>query len=169
MTGFKHFARLGKAVSGVASVALLALAIGCGGGEEEAAQTTTPEPAVAPVQLEQGEREVPMAGGEVATVTAGELPKGLPSDLPVPPNSEPKHSLFIPGQDGLATFTSQTSRADLVTYFKQEFPNQGWSVDNTTPGSDRVTITATKGGRTANVMIKTGASGSEIAIRLQGS
>ena len=169
MTGFKHFARLGPAIFGIASVALLALAIGCGGGEEEGAQTASPAPAAAPVEMEAGEYEVQMQGGKVAKITSGARPDSLPADVPVPPDSEPKHALFIPGQDGLATFTSETPRADLVTYFKQEFPNQGWSIDSTSPGSDRVTITATKGGRTANVMITTSASGSEIAIRLQGS
>ena len=166
MTGFKHFARLGPAVSGVASVALLALAVGCGG--EEAAQMAPPEAAVAPVEMVPGEYEVPMAGGEVAMITAGELPKDFPSDLPVPPDSEPKNALFIPGQGGLATFTSTTSRADLVTYFKQELPSQGWSVDSTTPGKDRVTIKATKEGRTTNVMIASGVSGTEISIQVQG-
>ena len=52
MMGFKHFARLGPTVFGVASVALLALAVGCGGGgEEEAAQTASPATAVAPVEM----------------------------------------------------------------------------------------------------------------------
>lgn len=162
------FTRIAGIALAAACAALWIAATGCGGGEEPT-ESGTPA-AAAP---EKGSRQVTLpSGGEelqVANVTAGEMPGDFPDDIPTPEGAEPQMSMFIPGQGGMAVFLSSAPRNDLSDFFAQGLAGEGWDVDDPSEEEIRTVIKASKGSRTANVIVADGPDGSEIMVSVEGS
>jgi len=176
MTRFNQHAGLGRTACAVAATALLATSLACGGedgGQASGTQAASDAGAAAEIPpLEKGTREVSLQdeGGEVkATLSAGEMPDSYPADLPVPPDAEPQNALFIPGKHGWATFTSKQERDAVKSFFEQDLPAKGWSLEPTRDEGGRITISATKEGRTAKVLIMSGDGDTSISVMLEGS
>ena len=100
-------------------------------------------------------------------LTRPELPKEYPSDLPMYPGSTPTTSLMA-GGSGLVVLSSTAQPADVLSHYRTELPNQGWTLDEVT--EDPASIRAHKGGRTARISISSGDDGStEIGVAIEGS
>jgi hypothetical protein len=129
------------------SAFMLALALGCGGGDDSA----SPEGADAGTMTmdEMPEGTTPGVRPEVVT---GELPDGYPTDIPPPPGAKPGTAIVVPGQSGLVSFTSDSSREDVFAHFKSELEAQGWSVESD-ENEKRVLVKAVKGDRKTSINI----------------
>jgi hypothetical protein len=135
--------------------ALAALALGCGDKGDE---TPMAQPAAS------ASPEAP--DSPPAEITKDELPKFHPSDLPVFPDAKPATSMMVGGA-GLIVMTSTAPAADVLAYYREQLPSQGWTVDEVT--DDPARIAAHKEGRQATISITGSGGTTEIGISLAGS
>ena len=126
-------------------------------GESGGAPAPSPERRVVPIETSAG------AQAE-AEIVQGELLSDFPSDIPAFPGATPKTSMSVPGQGTLATFSSSSSKDDVLAFYRRELESRGWSVSDGQRGG----INATKDGRTAQIKVLADGSKSEIAINLFG-
>jgi hypothetical protein len=148
----------------------LLLALACGGKEEETkapdAAATTPS-ATPAAQPSEGAAATPQEdSGIPAEVVNGDLPKDYPKDLPVYPGSAPTTSLMA-GGSGLIVLNTNAPAAAVLSHYRDELPNQGWTVDEV--GEDPPRITAHKDSRNATISITESSEGTEIGIAIEGS
>lgn len=143
--------------------ALTALALACGGSDENKGGATSGATGTEP-----SDTTVQGASGDMpAEIAQGEMPKDYPSDLPIYPGATPTTAMMV-GGSGLIILSSQASIADVLAHFREQLPVQGWTVDEVSESPGRVA--AHKGGRTATISISQGESGNtEIGVALEGS
>lgn len=132
-------------------VALLGLALGCG-GEEEAAS-----PAAAPAAEAPEAAAPPSPPPPAAKVTERELPESFPKDIPLYPGAQSEVSLGMPGGPTLAAFTSSDSPETVLAFYIAELSNDGWTIED--EGGERAALKATKKNRSLNIRAGKKASG----------
>ncbi len=154
---------------------LLVAAIACGGGSETSeGAPAAPESASAPQTppaSPEGTRplEIPSDAGGTggAQISEGELPANMPEDIPIYPQAEPATSLMASGRGGLITLSSARPVADVVSFYNDALPGQGWTIEKVEETDLRTQITATKDGRTANVVAVRKGDTTEILVSFQ--
>jgi hypothetical protein len=66
------------------------------------------------------------------------------------------------------TYTSDSSMADIASFYEREMPNKGWAKVQGTPGSDSTTLVYQKPGKQATVLIEDFfGMGTDVTITLQ--
>jgi hypothetical protein len=166
-----NFISVGKAMSKsrvVLLCAALALALACGGKEEETkAPDAAATPSATPGAQPDAAAATPPADSNIpAEVVDGNLPKEFPEDLPVYPGSSPTTSLMA-GGSGLIVLNTNAPAAAVLSHYRDELPAQGWTVDEV--GEDPPRVSAHKGSRNATISISESEQGTEIGIALEGS
>jgi hypothetical protein len=105
--------------------------------------------------------------GEDAIASEGVIPEGFPSDVPIYPGATPGSSMAMPGLGVFATFQTGDSVDKILSHYRSELANGGWSVADTPTGDG---VDGTKGKRSVQVRVRAGEDGnSEIAISFSES
>jgi hypothetical protein len=153
-----------------ATVLSLLFAVACGGGDDSKPAGEAAPPTAGP-EIPQGETQIqmPTSDGtpELGTITQGEIPKDLPADIPTFPSAKAATSMLIPGRGGLVTFSSDSDVADIVSFYKDALPEQGWKIENVSEADLRTRITATKEGRKTDIVAARNGDSTEILISLR--
>jgi hypothetical protein len=153
---------MGKAGIVALACALAALALGCGdSGGTGAPATEAAKPDEPGAAKATAKKQPP------AEITTGELPKYYPSDLPPFPDSKPTHSMLV-GGSGLIMFTSTAPIADVLAHYRDQLPEQGWTVDEVSESARRSRVVAHKEARKATIVISGRAGVTEIGVSLSG-
>jgi len=162
-------------VSALVSVLAICLA-GCGSDEpkQTAAKPAVPaQPAASPARPNTPAAPAPPPRvappleniEDVQITDAGVMPDGFPSDVPTYPKATPAGSLALPG-NMLSSFQTNDRVEDVYEFYRAEFQKRGWPI--TDESDDRSHLRAEKDGRTADVRLGRGGSGTEIAVIVEG-
>jgi hypothetical protein len=156
------------AVASAAALSLL-LVSACGGGDDagSASDAGTPTADTVPAPSA-GTAPAPAAPTRPPVpVTQNEIPSDFPEDIPTFPTAKPETSVLIPGKGGLVTFSSASEVAEIISFYKQALEEQGWTIENVNEADLRTRITATKDGRTTDVVAARNDESTEILLSIQ--
>ncbi len=164
-----------------AVIALVVVALACGKKEETAPPAAAPaaqpgiEQHAAPAPGAPTAPATPPAEGDAApspddlggTATEGVIPEGYPSDVPVYPGADPGPAMSMPGLGVFVTFESDDAVDAILTHYRSELANNGWSVQDSADGNG---VDGTKDGRSVQVRARQDENGrSEIAVSVNQS
>jgi hypothetical protein len=158
----------------LAPLAVLLLALGCGGqdrsaakapaepAEEPAAETTAPpaaepeSPAAAPAPSGPVVARTVTPDGEVFEAEYGkadQLPTDFPDDVPLYGNARPLSSMAAPDRGTVVNLRSSDSAAEMFAWYQQQYAAQGWEIEHAKQEHARSTLVARKGNRVSSIVI----------------
>jgi hypothetical protein len=172
-----HFARgipsLALTALLVASVALCAGIVGCGGDD------TPPEPEAAPAapaaaekafrkdrkKVKQAAVPEPDLTGLAATIGDGAaVPEGFPNDVPLYPGARPTATMSAEGEGTLVTFDIDDGPEKVYDFYQQQLADTGWEIASSASMGGQWMISALKGERAAHISIAGEGSGSQVGV-----
>jgi hypothetical protein len=107
---------------------------------------------------------VPPAGGEPAEEPEATLPTGFPADVPVYPGARPTGSLAATGKGMVVTFQSADPPQKVLSFYRTQFVEQGWSISGEASILGQGALSGTKGDRTASVVVVGATGGAQIIV-----
>ena len=123
------------------------------------AKPAPPPPPPPPARTPSAARE------DVQITDEGVLPPEFPTDVPTYPGASPAGGLAIPG-DMMSSFQTKDSVEDVYEFYRAELPKQGWTIVG--ESDNRGHLRAEKSGRTADIRLGRGKSGTDIAVIIEG-
>ena len=141
--------------------------LGCGDGQDESPSTDASS--TAPAGQASPSKPAPLKPAPVgdATVTKKGVPDDFPADFPILPGSTPTGAISLGKGPMIASFTSDKGVNDVVKFYSDTLAKAGWSVE--TSDASNGTVQASMGSRSASVRVNATATGTNIAIVLEGS
>jgi hypothetical protein len=154
------------AVASAAALSLL-LVSACGGGDDTGSASDAGTPTANTVPAPSADTAPAAPTRPPVPVTQNEIPSDFPEDIPTFPTAKPETSVLIPGKGGLVTFSSASEVAEIISFYKQALEEQGWTIENVNEADLRTRITATKDGRTTDVVAARNDESTEILLSIQ--
>jgi hypothetical protein len=108
--------------------------------------------------------ETAPTGAKLAAEPAATLPAGFPEDVPVYPGARQTGSLAATGKGMVVTFQSLDAPQEVLTFYRAQLAEQGWSISGEASILGQGALSGTKGDRTAAVVIVGGAGGTQIIV-----
>ena len=154
------------AVASAADLSLL-LVSACGGGDDAGSASDAGTPSATTVPAPSADTAPAAPTRPPVPITQNEIPSDLPEDIPTFPTAKPETSVLIPGKGGLVTFSSASEVAEIISFYKTALEAQGWTIENVNEANLRTRITATKDGRTTDVVAARNDESTEILLSIQ--
>jgi len=170
-----HFARgipsLALTALLVASVALCAGIVGCG-GDDTPPEAAPAAPAAAEKMPRKDQKKVEQAAvpepdltGLHGTIGDGAaVPKGFPNDVPLYPGARPTATMSADGEGTLVTFDIDDGPEKVYDFYQQQLADGGWEIASSASMGGQWMISALKGERAAHISIAGAGSGSQVGV-----
>lgn len=115
----------------------------------------------------QGSTDAAALASSSSSSSSSSAPAPLPADVPIYPGSTAQMTA-TDAQGTLATFASSAMSQDVLDYYKAQLPGEGWTLGAETASGAQLTLQASKGMRTLDLVVLGSLTPTQIVLNLEG-